>query len=278
MRILVTTDFSANSKAGLRFAVSLAKSNKAQLIFYHSYFLMKPTSWSEATYLQHVKNEEQKLLSRLNKFVATVCKSIKLSPANFKCVVEQSIIRESGIMDYAQSQDVDFICISTRGTGRLKKIFGTTAGNLITKSQVPVIAVPKHYKTKGITHILYASDLKNYRAELKKVIAFAKPHKASIEVFHICYSGKKSIDAGEMTARMIKEFKYNIKLHLIKTDLTQPLVTILQKAIASSKPSLVVMFTEQRRTFYQKIFLSSSTESIAFQAKVPMLVYNKTIK
>ncbi|MDR6782771.1 nucleotide-binding universal stress UspA family protein [Pedobacter africanus] len=34
-RILVTTDFSANSKAGLRFAIQLAAQNNYQLTFFH---------------------------------------------------------------------------------------------------------------------------------------------------------------------------------------------------------------------------------------------------
>ena len=278
MKILVTTDFSANSKAGLRFAISLGKLKKAQLIFFHSYFLPKPTSWSEATYSLYAKNEKQKILNRLNKFVEEVYKSMKISSSKFKCVIEQSIIPESGIMDYAKTQAIDFICMSTRGAGRLKKFFGTTAGNLITKSQVPVIVVPQHHKIKNITHILYASDLKNYRQELNKVIEFTKPLNASIEVFHLSYPGEQMIDVGAIAANLKRKFKHNIKLHLENTDLTQPFVTNLQKAIASSKPSVVVMFTEQRRTFFQKLFLSSASESIAFQAKVPLLVFNKTDK
>lgn len=275
MKILVTTDFSANSKAGLRFAIALSEWRKTELVFFHSYFIPKPTSWSEDTYLHYTKNEEQKLLVRLNKFVSVMYKAMKLSPGKFKCVVKQSLVSESGIMEYAQSQNMDFICISTRGAGTMNKIFGTTAGNLITKSKVPVITVPQYYKRKPLSHILYASDFKNYSEELKKVIAFAKPLSATIEVLHVSYPGAKLIKASEISDSIKKEFKYNIKLHLKNTDLTQPLVTILQKAIASSRPSLVVMFTEQKRTFYQKIFLSSSSESIAFQTKVPMLVFNK---
>lgn len=278
MKILVTTDFSANSKTGIRFAVSLAKNNNAQLIFFHSYFLPKPTSWSEATYALYAKKEKQKLLNRLNTFVAAVCKSMKVSSGKFKCVVEQSIIPESGIMDYAKTQTIDFICISTRGAGMLKKIFGTTVGNLITKSQIPVIAVPQHYKAKKITHILYASDLKNHWQEMKSIIEFAKPLRAAINVFHFSYPGEKLTDVREVAENLKRQFKYKVEFHLENSDLTLPLVGNLQKAIASSKPSLVVMFTEQRRTFYQKIFLSSSSESISFQAKVPMLVFNKTNK
>lgn len=34
-RILVTTDFSANSKAGVRFAIQLALQTKCELVFYN---------------------------------------------------------------------------------------------------------------------------------------------------------------------------------------------------------------------------------------------------
>ena len=276
MKILVTTDFSTNSKAGLRYAITLAKLNKAQLIFFHSYFLMKPTSWSDATYLNYANNEKQKLLNSLNKFVAAVYKSMKVHSAKFKCAMEQCIVPESGIMDYAKTHAIDLICISTRGAGSLKKFFGTTAGNLITKSQVPVVAVPQHYKTKNITHILYASDLNNYKEELKKVIAFAKPLKASIEFFHLSSPGEKLINKNKMETTLKKKFKYNIKLHFKNTDFTLPLAVNLQKAIASTKPSVVVMFTEQRRTFFQKLLLSSASESIVYQVKTPLLIFNKT--
>ena len=275
-KILVTTDFSVNSKAGFRFAVSLVKKSKAELIFFHSYFLPKPTSWSEAAYSDYAKKERQKLINELEKFVAGVYKTMGVAPDRFKCVVAESIMPESGIMDYARKNNVDFICIATRGAGRFKKILGTTAGNLITQSQVPVIVVPQHYKTKNITHILYASDLKNYTQELKRVIEFAKPLKATIDVFHLSYPGELLINKSEMEATLKKQFKYNVKLHFENTDFTQPLAVNLQKAIASSKPSVVVMFTEQRRTFFQKLFLSSYSESIAFQVKTPMLIFNKT--
>ena len=277
MKILVTTDFSVNSKAGLRFAISLAEFRKTELIFFHSYFLPKPTSWSEATYSDYEKTEKLKLLNRFNKFVTAVYKAMNVPIGKIKCVMEQCLTPESGIMDYAESHSIDFICIATRGAGRIKKYFGTTAGNLITMSQVPVVVIPQHYKTKSITHILYASDLNNFRHELNKVFDFANRYKASIEVFHFAYPGEPLMDKNLLEANL-KQYKHKIKWHLENTELTQPLVAQLQRAIASVKPSIVIMFTEQRRTFFQKVFLSSASKSIAFWSKVPLLVFNKTNK
>lgn len=275
MNILVTTDFSENSKSGIRFAISLAKINNAKLFFFNSCIISKQVSWSEASYLQYEKKEIQKRLIRLNKFIAELYRSMNIPSTNYECVIKESLLPESGIIAYAKKQAIDFICIGTRGAGRFKRIFGTTAGNLITKSPIPVIAVPKDYKAKEITNIFFASDFKNYSKELKIVVEFAKPILASIEVFHLTYTGEKLINAAAITTRLKLKLNQNIKLRINKTDLSKPLVANLQQAITSSKPSLVVMFTDQKRSFFQKIFLSSTSESLAFQTKVPLLIFNK---
>ena len=64
-KILVTTDFSSNSKAGLRFAIQLASQHKYELTFFHSYYIMKPTSWNDETSAAYEKSEAEKMLAQL---------------------------------------------------------------------------------------------------------------------------------------------------------------------------------------------------------------------
>ena len=59
-KILVTTDFSANSKAGLRFAIQLASQYKFGLTFFHSYYVLIPTGWSNSKISEYKKIEEKK--------------------------------------------------------------------------------------------------------------------------------------------------------------------------------------------------------------------------
>lgn len=278
MKILVTTDLSSNSKAGIRFAVSLANSHKASLVFFHSFFLRKPASSSEAAYQASVAEEKEKLLNSLKSFVESVYSSMQIFPGKIIYVVEKGIIHESGIMKTARKQKADYICMSTRGGGRFRKIFGSTAGNLIRQSLIPVIAVPNNYKAKSLNSILYASDFLNYKKELTKVISFAEPLKASIEVLHFSTLSKPVTNKELISAGMKRKYKYEINFNLKKTNLSLSHKESLKKAIAVSRPALLVMFTAQRKTFFQKLFLSSNTESVAFEVKVPMLVFNKTEK
>ena len=53
-RILVTTDFSTNSKAGVRFAIQLASQTKCELTFYNVHETLKSNAWIVNTKLIYI--------------------------------------------------------------------------------------------------------------------------------------------------------------------------------------------------------------------------------
>ena len=65
-------------------------------------------------------------------------------------------------------------------------------------------------------------------------------------------------------------------MNIKNTDVAETMIANLEKALKKSKPSLLIMFTEQNRTLFQKIFLSSDSAEYSFNAKVPLLVFNKS--
>ena len=274
-KILVTTDFSTNSKAGMRFAIQLASQHKFELTFFHSYYVMKPTSWNDATFVTYEKKEADKIQKKLNQFVESVYKSIEIDSKNKKCVISSSVFTDSNISEYAFTNKFNYICISTRGAGKLKKIIGTNTSSLINNSTVPVLAVPNNYRTGKIASILYASDLVNLESELKKVIAFAKPLKAKVELLHF-NSPLDLISDSKIIETAVKKFsKHNVKLHLENVNPLNTLISNIESALQKSKPSMLIMFTRQNRSFFEKIFLSSNSSEYSFKAKVPLLVFNK---
>ena len=196
--------------------------------------------------------------------------------AHKKCIIKSSVFPQGNIMEYAAENNINFICISSRGAGKLKRLLGTNTANLINQSDVPVIAVPYNYKTTKITSILYASDLVNLKKELKKVVAFARPLKSEVELLHFTSPLEKIIDSKVIEMAANKLAKYDIKLNIKTTDYVHTLVSNIETAIKKLKPSMMIMFTEQNRTLFQKIFLSSKSAEYSFHANVPLLVFNKT--
>jgi len=275
-KIIVPTDFSVNSKSGVQFAIHWATQQKLELVFIHVLYVLRATRWSESYFEKSAAQEEAFCKIKFEKFISGIYRNMNVKPGRHSIIIVQGISPDVTIQDYCmRNSDIDYICISTRGAGKFKKIFGTNTGNLITKSPVPVLAVPKTYRISAIKNLLYATDFRNYSEELKKVVDFASPFKATVEVLHFTWPNEIVFDEKTIEAAFKKKYKYGLKIRFEKNDAVQSLIENLQNQIKIIKPSVVIMFTNQQRTLFQKIFLYSKAEELSFEAKVPLLVFNK---
>ena len=275
-KILVTTDFSASSKSALYFAIQLASQTGYSLTFFHSYHVLVPTAWNKKVFDSFEKGEAIKINKKLQRLVESVYKNSGSMKGEYQCVVSRSVFPENAIIKYAKENEIDFICISRRGGAIHRNIFGTTTSGLINKSAIPVIAVPPKYKSEKIKKILYASDLLNLDREVNKVVDFAKPLKLKLELLHFTVPSDVSLDPKKIANASKKFSGQEITMHLRDFDFSESLIKNLDKAISDSKPSIVVMFTQQHRDFFSRLFLPGSTPSYAFKASVPLLVFPKT--
>ena len=274
-KILVTTDFSANSKAALRFAIQLASQQEISLTFLHVQHVMRMTTWNEATYIKYEESELAKARQTLERFVEAVYKSLKISPTNYTCVIENSPFVDSVIMSYAVDNQVDFICISTRGAGTLEKLVGTTTATLINQSRVPVMAVPGKYRVARLTRILYASDLSSIEPEIKQVVNFARPLAASVELLHFRLPSEPVIDPEIINMAVQKFADYAVDVQLNPIDLTKTMIANIEQAVNKVKPSLMIMFTTQNKGFFHQLFSSGNSVDYSFLTNVPLLVFRK---
>lgn len=276
IKILATTDFSPNSKAGLRFAIQLAAQTKGEICFFHMYYIPSPVSWTAAKTATYEKTEIEKLQNTFDKFINTVYKLVGVTQKHTNCLVSNPAFREAAIMIYAEENKFDFICIGTRGAGKVGKFLGSNTSNLINQSLVPVIAVPPNYRTQKIEKIIYASDLVNLQKELKRVVQFAKPLKAKLELLHFSFPAEPVADGKVLKAAVAAFSKYDVKLNIKNIDYVKTLIDNIEAAVKINRPSMLIMFTEQHRTLFQKIFLPGKSADYSFDSKIPLLVFNKS--
>lgn len=276
-KILVPTDFSSNSKAGIRFAIKWCGQQKIEIVFVHVLNVLRLTRWSDAYFEKYAAKEKKECSIRFEKFITAIYRQMNVKPGKHSYLIIDGISADISLLDYCRKKtDINYICISTRGAGTLKRIFGTNTGNLITKSPVPVIAVPRVYRAMDVKRVMYATDLRNYSTEISKVIDFALPFKATIDALHFSWPGDPTFDEKIKKAVFERKYKYGLKVHFEKNDAVHSLMQRIQSQIRLTKPSVVIMFTDQKRTFFQKLFLSSKAEELSFQIKVPLLVFNKS--
>ncbi len=236
---------------------------------------MAPTSRTATKTKSYEKSEAVKLQQKLDHFVEKVYQELGILPEHHNCVIKSSVFAQSNILDYATEHHFGFICMSTRGAGRLQRLLGTNTANLINNSEIPVIAVPYTYKSKKITSILYASDLENLDKELEIVATFAAPIHAEVKLLHFSSFLETDIDNTNIKQAMSKSDQLQIKLDIKIFEPAESLVSHIEAAISRTKPSMMVMFTEHHRSLFEKLFLSSKSAEYAYNPAVPLLVFNK---
>lgn len=276
MKILVTTDFSRNSKAAIQYAASIAHQLKqAELIFYSAVEMMQPQSWNLSFYKIYSIEEKKRLTKNLEQFVTETLGVNKAIVKKSKFIIDFTNDTEKAIIQFASINKCQFICIATNGAGILRKLMGTHTSYLVNHSSIPILAVPSKYKTKLIKKITYVSDFENLTTELKKVAQFSSAINAKTEVLHYARMGIKHPEIIKKLNLFNKELFKEIKPNIINADIEFSLVERLTKYIGKQKTDLIILFTRQNKGFFEQLFLPSKAAELTFSTKIPTLIYPK---
>lgn len=276
-KLLVTTDFSVNSKAGIRFAMQLQSQTKCELLFYHVVEIMKPTSWNDVRYKHFAKQKIAEFTEELIAFIAKVKGDDFKALGKISYKVEIGTAIDQMVIQAAKKNKAEYICMATKGAGKIKKIFGTNASSMINQSPIPVIVVPSTYKLKPLTDIFYASDFVKLGTELKTIEKFASALKAKTKVFHYDYLLHVPENKTKLDKQAAKYKTKDIDFNFRRLEIDTPLSEHLKKEINKEKPDLIVLFTKPNRKWFDRLFPSSEAQEMAFNTKIPLLVFRKKI-
>jgi nucleotide-binding universal stress UspA family protein len=273
-KIIVPTDFSANSKAGIRFAIQLASQTNSTLVFYYCMELLKPMKWTDGQFKKYVNDQLTKNTIALTAFVEKCYAQTTVAKGKVEYVVERGADPKKSVVKYAVNAKADAICMATRGAGKIKKVMGTNSSGILSTSPVPVFVIPNGYKMMPITNILYASDLADLKPELNRVAAFTVPINGNLHVYH--YSDK--LEQPEMRKKLLtiqnQNSKYGVSFVFDKFD-DQSFAENFEDDLKKSKASLGILFTNQKRNWFDKLFQGSNSAEVSFSSKVPILVFAK---
>jgi len=274
-KIVVTTDFSGNSKAGIRFAIQLSNQLGYELIFYHVIEVMKPTSWNDKHYKKFASQLISNNTKKLEQFVEQICHENGIVKSNYQYIAEIGTEVKEMVIKQAKKVKAGYICMSTHGAGKIKKLFGTHASSLVTTSPIPVFVIPKNYRIKPITKIFYASDFAAIKKELDIVRNFAKPFKAVIEVYHYNYLLHVEEERKKLQRKADALKAPGVTFIFERQEVESTLATHLRDDIKRKKPSIVILFTKPNRNWFDRLFAKRESAEMTFNAKVPMLVFRK---
>ena len=280
--IIVPTDFSNNATAALRYAISLSKQMQADLVVFHCSHISAyalAASVTEEQMRKLLRDDEMHKLEKLEEQVAKAYKFAEIDkvPSNIKYIVELNPFLVERTIEIAKENNAGLIIMGTHGaTGINKFFFGSNTSIMMSKSDVPVLAIPETYKFTALDNIVFASDLENLSFELNQVIPFAETTRSKITVLYLDYG----IDADERKlsrgTEVINHMTYKkIKLEKQKATIETSMVGQVRKYISSNNPDCLVMFTRERGLWDRLFFKGSKTEDMSMALSIPLLSFKK---
>jgi len=278
--ILVPSDFSKNSSTALRYALLLEGQFGGKIILFHCSHIpanvlieaTTPTAQELVT-----RNDIAEKTGRLQQQLDNACKQAGLDvPRSTKLLVESNPFVVENILEVAERLKVNLIVMGTHGaTGVQKFFFGSNTSGLISKSTLPVLAIPGLYRYRPVNRIVFATDLHDFKNELKRVLPFAKATCADLNILYLDYGPGITGTHFEEAGKQLSKISYkNISLVKRKASIEIPLLVQLNTEVKKLKPSWVVMFTKER-SFWDKLFKKSKTERMAYSLKYPLLSFKK---
>jgi nucleotide-binding universal stress UspA family protein len=280
--IVVPSDFSKNASSALRYAIQLAKKLKSQLIVFHcshmSAYALSAAS-TEEQMRQLIREDELDKLEKLKQQVKKAYQQLGINkmPVSTKCMVEFNPMVVENTIEIAEKFNAGLIVMGTHGATGIKKFFfGSNTSIMISKSGIPVLAIPENYKFAGLDTICFASDLENVSEELKRVSPFVEALKAKLNILYLDYGLDSGNSKRKNAEAVIKKVSYKkIELVIQKATIETSLVDQVKKYLNKTKPDWLVMFTRER-SLWDRLFLGSKTEDMSAALQVPLLTFKKT--
>jgi nucleotide-binding universal stress UspA family protein len=274
VNILVPTDLSQVSKVAATYAVKMANLLEANLTLIHVITVVVPV---RSAYQRQLKNAEDGLLRRTHDEMLSAMKPVA-KQARFAAPIQYYVAIGSPFSDTllkeAKKLRTGLIVMGTLGASGLKKVvIGSNTTALIGESPIPVLAVPEAAEFKGLKDIVYASDMRNLKRELKQLVPYASIFGSTIHIVHVVASGDLVDAIEEKMQRIITQVGYENVVMIVLAD--ENVDDAIADYIKINRADLLVMFTH-KPNFYERLFDKSVTRRMAFHSKVPLLAFRNT--
>lgn len=279
--VLVPTDFSKNATAALRYAIQLCKQMESDLIVFHcshisAYALSSATTEEQMSLL--LSEDEAHKMEKLQDQVDKAYKHEEMKvPDSTRLVVSYNPMFIEKTLEIAKENKVSLIVMGTHGaSGITKFFFGSNTSVMISKSDIPVMAIPESQEYEGIDEVVFASDLQSFSFELTQLMPFAQATKCTINVLYMDYHLDPDGIKIKAAQDIIEKMPYKkIKLQVQPATLDTSLVAQVKKYLSTHKPDCLVMFTRER-TLWDRLFLKGSkTEDMSAALNTPLLSFKK---
>lgn len=171
-------------------------------------------------------------------------------------------------------ENYDLVVMGSRGMSHHKGlILGSNTLEIISKTEVTVLAVPENASYHPYSFIIYASDMhEGDKTGLKKLIPLASSFDARIQVVH--FTSKSLKKEQDSFTTFVKDLKSFISYPKIGFDLQhheEELNVSMEKYIVDKKGYLLALL-DKKPNFFESFFHESLINRMTYITDTPLLV------
>ena len=261
--ILIATDFSEASRNAAVYALALANEINATIFLFNAYKVPRPVGSLAVNFSRYdaMMQTDKRLLDDAD----------KIDPGQNR----MEIVCDEGeaaatILNFAKEKSVDFIVIGMKeGDKNIKKIFGSTATELVQTCTIPVIIVPENAGYAPPKKLVYATDSivpeSSTPVELREIAELFGCTLLVIKVAHD--NAEIQFDENDFVQRNLADIgKANFQ-YVVDSDVTDA----LDKFITKHQAGMLVMMPH-KHDWLERLFKKSKTKEMIFQIHIPILI------
>jgi nucleotide-binding universal stress UspA family protein len=274
--ILVLTDFSSVADNAAHYAVKLAETLRAKIIFFNAYL---PEGALAAAEHKEDANEpfdtrsEIKLKALIKKLNAGMKKSAFFKPT-LNYLTKPGTLKDC-IHAINREHQIDLIIMGAHQYNDLNNFLcGGNVKGVMDKAQCPLLLIPENAEFKTIKNIFYATDLRYCDLQVIKFLEnLARPLQASVSLLHVCAEGLPELLAGEAMDMFQDMVSPQIKYRpMIYNGIESKDAELFINDSIEKQELDILSVAYRKHHFFKRIFQSCVTQKNDAYLHIPLMV------
>ncbi len=271
-KILVPLDFSPCSYNALEYAMWFAQKNHSKIVLLHAYHIPIPVAEMEVYIdVNRVADFEKDTAAKIEELMQTYPKLNNLLESTHT----RAAFAIEAIRKQVEDSDCDLVIMGTHGaTNTFDEVVGSNTLHTIKQCEVPVLAIPAHYKASEIQNILFAFDYQplESRDDLAPLVAFTQAHGARLHIVHITDRldrlHENEISEAKILEQHIKGIEH--QYHMMEAEHIED---GLMEYIKTHQIEVIAVMP-RKHNVWEKLFKSSISKQLIHHSNIPILAFH----
>lgn len=267
--VLLPTDFSANSKNAVNWALNFYQSEQVKFILIHSYFSPQSGSSAVVSINEILRKQAKEDLAKYKKELGAAF------PENKNEIIHKEVYGDVlyAIKSISEELDNVAVVVGAKGMSAMEQIFiGSNTSAVVKEADAPVYVIPENVIYKKVEKIALAIDFQdnlntNALNPLKDLLVNKN---AALRVFYVDDEDGEISEEQQTKVVADLESKLNQKIDVIKIKEDDSLAAV-QKFIHSHNIDCLVT-VNRKKSFFESLFHRSFSKQVALHTDTPLLV------